>query len=1078
MNRFGFGKVLIGLAMACLLTTGAMVQPSAGQDEPKSSPEALIVYSDAANFQNNGAFELAAEEWAKFLKKFPKDPLAAKAQHYAGVCNLQLKNFEKAAAAFQEVVTNFPKFDNIQDAYLNLGWCQYSLAGQKNDDKLYAAAAKTFKEQVEKFPGKDGKYNDQALFFWGEAEYHQGNRKQAVSAYDQLVKNHPKSSLRRDALYALGVTHEELEQYADAGQIYDLFLKEFPESDLVTEIKMRKAETVLQAGDYGKAATMFGEVAAVENFPSIDHAISRQAFCLAKQDKFAEAGELYARISNEYKDSIYAEDARISAARCFYRAGQDKQAITALQAVVDAGKNDVPEAAHWLSRIYLRTGKANQVIPLVEKVLPQAADDPYLVNLKMDKADALYEAPATREQAYNEFLAIATDHPDHSLAPQALYNAQFAALELKKYQDGIQQAEQFLAKYPEADLVPDVRYVQAECNLQLKQYDKAEAIYRDLVESDVQHPEREQWQMRLALSLFLQKKYAEVVAVMEPAVSELKKADNVAEAQFLIGASQFSLDKTKPAIPALEASLKANAKWRQADETAIFLARAYRAENRLDDAVKTISKAIADFPNSQHLAHAHYRLGEYSYAKEDYAKAVEEYDAVITGDAASPFTPYAIYGKGWSFLKTQKYAEAVAAFTDLIDKFQEHSLVADGHFARAMANRQDGKYQAAIDDVNEFLKSDPDLNGKSDALYERGLAEVALQKNAQAVDTFSQLLKDNEKYANADKVLYELAWAYKLQEGEDPQNKAVETFAKLAKQAPDSSLAAEAHFHVGESLYDEKKYDEAEKEYVAALKGAGKSDLGEKAIYKLGWSHFQTKDYEAALASFSDQVKTYPKGPLYSDALFMQAEAQFRLENYEAALPIYTAAKELKASSPTIEVLTLLHGGQSASQQEKWEDAISWLSAIPADHADSPYLAEAHYELGWAKQNAGQVKEAEKDYEIAAATSRGEVGARARFMIGELYFNDKKYDDAIKHFQRVMFGYGGDNATAAVKKWQAKSGYEAARCSEVQIKDAQPAARGELIADATKAYQYVVEKHADDPLAAQAKTRLEALAKL
>jgi TolA-binding protein len=63
--------VIAGLAPPC----GAA--EAAGQ----SPQDALILYGDAASFQNNGAFDLAAEEWQKFLQKFPKDPLAAKAQH-------------------------------------------------------------------------------------------------------------------------------------------------------------------------------------------------------------------------------------------------------------------------------------------------------------------------------------------------------------------------------------------------------------------------------------------------------------------------------------------------------------------------------------------------------------------------------------------------------------------------------------------------------------------------------------------------------------------------------------------------------------------------------------------------------------------------------------------------------------------------------------------------------------------------------------------------------------------------------------------------------------------------------------
>jgi TolA-binding protein len=141
-------------------------------------------------------------------------------------------------------------------------------------------------------------------------------------------------------------------------------------------------------------------------------------------------------------------------------------------------------------------------------------------------------------------------------------------------------------------------------------------------------------------------------------------------------------------------------------------------------------------------------------------------------------------------------------------------------------------------------------------------------------------------------------------------------------------------------------------------------------------------------------------------------------------------------------------------------------------------VAEALYELGWAKQNAGKEDAAMQDYEQAATQSRGEAGARARFMLGELYFTKKDYAEATKQFQRVMFGFGGDQAPGEVKKWQAKAGFEAARCADVRIQGAKGRDRAGWLADAKKHYQYVVDKHPQDELAATAKKRLDELAKM
>ncbi|MCE9528928.1 MAG: hypothetical protein K8R36_23020, partial [Planctomycetales bacterium] len=95
------------------------------------------------------------------------------------------------------------------------------------------------------------------------------------------------------------------------------------------------------------------------------------------------------------------------------------------------------------------------------------------------------------------------------------------------------------------------------------------------------------------------------------------------------------------------------------------------------------------------------------------------------------------------------------------------------------------------------------------------------------------------------------------------------------------------------------------------------------------------------------------------------------------------------------------------------------------------------------------------------------------------YFEKKQHAEAVREFQRAMFGYGADMAAPETKNWQAKSGYEAGRCTEVRIgaeKDA--TAKAKLIADAKRFYTFVVEKHPTHELTAEAKKRLDVLAKL
>ena len=121
--------------------------------------------------------------------------------------------------------------------------------------------------------------------------------------------------------------------------------------------------------------------------------------------------------------------------------------------------------------------------------------------MRLDKADALYELPGRQEDAQEEYLSIAETYPKHDVAPVALYQAAFAFLESKQYEQATELAGRFLASYPDHRLTPDVQYIVAECKVQTKAYEQAEAIYRQIIEAAKDHPEYSMWQVRLALIL-------------------------------------------------------------------------------------------------------------------------------------------------------------------------------------------------------------------------------------------------------------------------------------------------------------------------------------------------------------------------------------------------------------------------------------------------------------------------------------------------------------------------------------------------------------------------------------------------
>ncbi|PQO26287.1 tetratricopeptide repeat protein [Blastopirellula marina] len=1056
---------LVGSLVSLLLIACA----AWGQETP---PEAAVVYSDAVAFQKAEEYKLASEEWAKFLDRYPKDPLAEKARNNLAVCQLKLEKYADAARNFYDILKNNPKTELREDALLNLGSTYYSWA-KTSDPKQFDSAAKTFEQLYKAYP--QGKNADQALYFAGESFYLSNQKERSLGPYKALVEQFTQSPYRADGAYAWGVTLEELNRPAEAADVYAKFLAAFPEHDLAAEVRMRQAETMLTQNDFAKAEQTLAAVTADPKFPLIDHALYRLAFARLRQDKVAEAGAVYAKLASDHPQSKYHDEALMLAGRCYYRAGDWSAAAKYLSDAAKLPGDAGLEAAHWLCRVYLKTGKPQDAEKLAASKIAAAKDSPQLVPLLIDQADALYDQPQRRGESVKLYQQIVTQHPKDPQAPQALYNAAFAALETQDYATAARLAKTFVDQFPQHELLLDAKYVAAEGALQDKKYADAEKMFRELISGGGKRPELGKWQMRLGLALLLQEKQNDVVALLSPIAGKLNDPALNAEAYFLLGSSQFALDQFPAAQQSLTAALAAKPDWRQADETLILLSRAQHKQGDNAAAVATVQKMQKQFPSSPLGDHAAYRLGEYYYAAGDYPNAAAQYKTVVDKFAAASLAPHALYGLGWSYIQQQQGKPANDAFSQLLSKHANHELAPQAMHARAVSRRLAGDFAGAASDVDAYLQKSPQAADKADALYLKGLCLVGANDQKGAAAQFAALKKEFPNYENADKVLYEMAWSLKAS-GDDA--KATETFAALAASHPKSPLAAEANYHVGEASYAGQDYAAAKKAYAAALDNAEAADVGEKSAYKLGWSNYQLGDYAAASSAFAVQTNKYPSGPLAADASFMRGECLYKEDKFADALSAYTQVQADKLSSPDMRDLWRLHAGQSAAQLKKWDESIRWMNDLLAKSPDSPVAAEAEYEIGWANYNLKKIDDALKHFVTAADLSPGRTGARARFMLGELYFEKKDYEAAEGQFKRVVLGFGGANAVDEVKPWQAKSAYELGRCNEVRIRDAVGAPRVRYISEAKKYYALVVSDYPQSPEAKLAASRVEAINKL
>jgi tol-pal system protein YbgF len=127
-------------------STGASPSSSAVPTGPAPSADAL--YSNGLRDITSGKYDLARSEFEDYLKYYADTDLASNAQFYLGEIFYKQKLYVDAVAAYDKVLTAYPKSFKLGPARLRKGMALIEL-GQKT------AGIRELREVVKRFPGSD-----------------------------------------------------------------------------------------------------------------------------------------------------------------------------------------------------------------------------------------------------------------------------------------------------------------------------------------------------------------------------------------------------------------------------------------------------------------------------------------------------------------------------------------------------------------------------------------------------------------------------------------------------------------------------------------------------------------------------------------------------------------------------------------------------------------------------------------------------------------------------------------------------------------------------------------------------------
>jgi TolA-binding protein len=935
------------------------------------------------------------------------DQYAVAAAHYAN------GRWQLASDEFQSLLKHHADHSRAAHARFFVGEALVQLG-------RHDAAMVAFVEYLSQNP--TGRYARQALFRSGEAAHFTGRRDAARQALVTFRDQHPTDALGAYAQTYLGQMALDAKDSVVAEMHFAEGLKLFGQSAAARELRYGLARALELQRKFPEAATEYRRLAEDAKEDLADAAHYRLGLVLYSDGKYDQASETLSRFDERFPTSAIRSRAR-------YWLGVAQKA----QKAWDAAARTFITAAETF------TGAA--LVPA----------------MRFQAGDALAQAGKPRE-ALVQFDAAIAAAPGGDWADDAALRKLQALLAIREFAAFDEAEKLFQSKFASSTLAESVELAKAQSLVDRARFDEAIALLKPRAETakggSGSH-ERAAAQYLLATAYVGQGRHGDALPLCEAAVQS--QADGVAiNARRLKVACLAALSRYDDALAALDETRGSNG-----DTDAGFqadLAVLQAAAGRGDEARRTWERFTACKPTPElrretlvRLADAAYRAGNFDWAEELYTTRVVE------GPPESVVK--ARIGQATCRLARKDAAGAAELMRQVLAGHPNDANAPDAALLRGRALEKLGDAAGARAAYENVVEKYGNSDHAGRALVALARLHSADGKSSQAATAFERLSRDYPAHAREDEVVYTYAWALRDANRAD---EALKMFEQLAGGKPPGRFGHDAAYRVAELALERRDYDRAGRALAELVAAKPEPDLLAYAFYLQSQIAVARGEWKQVSPPLEQLVKQCPASSLAGAAKYWQAEAAYRQEMFdEAQRQFEKLALHKPAQGESWPAMVALRRAQLLARQKKWQEAYDLAVSIEKDFPKFAQQHEADYLIGRCLIDRAQLDEARSSLAKVVQSPTGgktETAAMAQWMIGETYFHQERFTDAIKEYLRVEILY-------PYPQWQAAGLLQAAKAHEKlgQHKDA------------TTLYAQLLQKYGQTNHAQEAAQRLRDL---
>lgn len=296
--------------------------------------DALFSYAKLTYELSFSPFNETIKAFDNYISLYPNSDRNAEAYRILTEVYMVTKNYNDAITSIEKIKTKTP---TILRAYQRVTFYR---GLELFNNLAYNQAIEYFNLSLEN-GSQDRTLNARALFWKAEALYRVGDYNNAINSYNRFLSTAGASTLPEfnDAEYNLAYSYFKLEDYDSAASHFRKYVnaKQNNRSEKLADALNRVGDYYFLNTDYPRAQQNYQQAYGMKIYEA-DYALYQIAFCQGLQRNQQSKIQNLEKLLAEFPESDFQDDALYELGRAYERLGENQQASTQYQNIIQNNK--------------------------------------------------------------------------------------------------------------------------------------------------------------------------------------------------------------------------------------------------------------------------------------------------------------------------------------------------------------------------------------------------------------------------------------------------------------------------------------------------------------------------------------------------------------------------------------------------------------------------------------------------------------------------------------------------------------------------------------------------------------------